>query len=133
MFSSKTVSVLEKRKMMKFLTFASDFEKQPEEYEGRSPSPSPVHAAPLLWQVVAALLGNPPPLYKCWSATKLSVSPAWVKNNKDIIERGVVIVYESTLTARGNLQTAELALNSLGPIKTAQSSRNHVLMYIAYY
>ena len=34
-FSSKSVSMLEKRKMMKFLTFCSEFEKHPEEYEGR--------------------------------------------------------------------------------------------------
>jgi len=32
-FSSKSVSMLEKRKMMKFLTFCSEFESHPEEYE----------------------------------------------------------------------------------------------------
>ena len=35
-FSSKSVSMMEKRKMMKFLTFCSEFEKYPEEYEGRA-------------------------------------------------------------------------------------------------
>ena len=35
-FSSKSVSMLEKRKMMKFLTFCAEFEKHPEEYEGMS-------------------------------------------------------------------------------------------------
>ena len=33
-FSSKQVSMIEKRMMMKFLTFAMDYEKQPEQYEG---------------------------------------------------------------------------------------------------
>lgn len=32
-FSSKSVSMLEKRRMMKFLTFCAEFEKRPEEYE----------------------------------------------------------------------------------------------------
>ena len=35
-FSSKSVSMLEKRRMMKFLTFCAEFEKHPEEYEGLS-------------------------------------------------------------------------------------------------
>ena len=34
LFSTKEVSMPEKRKMMKFLTFCADFEKHPEEYEG---------------------------------------------------------------------------------------------------
>lgn len=33
-FSSSAVSMLEKRKMMKFLTFCSEFETHPEEYKG---------------------------------------------------------------------------------------------------
>ena len=33
-FNSKQVSMIEKRMMMKFLTFAMDYEKHPEEYEG---------------------------------------------------------------------------------------------------
>lgn len=33
LFSSKTVSMIEKRKMMKFLTFCAEYEKHPEEYE----------------------------------------------------------------------------------------------------
>ena len=34
LFSTKEVSMPEKRKMMKFLTFCAEFEKHPEEYEG---------------------------------------------------------------------------------------------------
>ena len=33
-FSSKSVSVLEKRRLMKLLTFCAEFEKHPKEYEG---------------------------------------------------------------------------------------------------
>ena len=34
-FSSKDVSMIEKRKMMKFLTFCVDYEKHEEDYKGR--------------------------------------------------------------------------------------------------
>ena len=33
-FSSKQVNVIEKRMLMKHLTFAMDYEKHPEEYQG---------------------------------------------------------------------------------------------------
>ena len=33
-FNSTVVSMLEKRKMMKFLSFCSDYEQHPREYEG---------------------------------------------------------------------------------------------------
>ena len=33
-FSSKAMSMMEKRKMMKFLTFCADFQSHPEEYQG---------------------------------------------------------------------------------------------------
>ena len=33
-FSSKTVTMLEKRKMMKFLTFCADFQNHPDDYQG---------------------------------------------------------------------------------------------------
>lgn len=34
-FSSKVLSLLEKRLLMKFLTFAAEYDKQPDEYEGK--------------------------------------------------------------------------------------------------
>ena len=35
-FSSKAISMVEKRRLMKFLTFCVDFEKHPEEYQGKA-------------------------------------------------------------------------------------------------
>ena len=35
-FASKQVSMIEKRQMMKFLQFCSDFQAHPQEYEGNS-------------------------------------------------------------------------------------------------
>ena len=44
-FSSKAVTMMEKRKMMKFLTFCADFQNHPEEYQG---SKEKVYIAPTL-------------------------------------------------------------------------------------
>lgn len=37
-FASKQLTVVEKRMLMKFLTFCLDFEQHPEEYQGMTPS-----------------------------------------------------------------------------------------------
>ena len=60
-FSSKVVSMMEKRKMMKFLTFCSDFQSHPEQYQGTilppppPPSISPCFILPLFCPVSMAL------------------------------------------------------------------------------
>ena len=39
MFTTKSVSMIDKRKMMRFLSFCADFESHPEQYQGMWASP----------------------------------------------------------------------------------------------